>query len=306
MSSKGYHYKVELVTPDEGLWYLTGPKWTEFCNRSLNDDVALLHFLEEGDDCFYVTEYNRDGNEFGGYGGNRSTFSRFMTCVLLYAHLPQTLPAEFLPNLNELDEIEISVNEMMLRCNVRHQEVISQPVCVFTKNMGKRVWLDAFKNDGSMQTEVISKGTTTLRREQLQLTHFEETDDRMKHVCFWPFYMDHFKEMPMTIYKRYALIEPQNRLTIPTNFVDFHHMHTYKTALIIHQEYQEVMEVCMVPQLEDLSRTNHVKIHGQWRYLAQVCHFPYRKMIRFRYMSDGEDLDVEEGENKLFPILHIC
>nr|GEW25242.1 RNA-directed DNA polymerase, eukaryota, reverse transcriptase zinc-binding domain protein [Tanacetum cinerariifolium] len=115
ISSKGYRYKIELVTPDKGLWYLTGPRWTGFCNRSVNVDVSLMHFVEEGDDCFYVTGHNRDGIEVGGYGGN--------SIEILFSL--QTLSADLLPNLNEFDEIKISMNGMMFMCNVRREEVMS-------------------------------------------------------------------------------------------------------------------------------------------------------------------------------------
>nr|GEY61127.1 hypothetical protein [Tanacetum cinerariifolium] len=104
----------------------------------LNVDVSLLHFVEEGDDCFYVTGYNRDGIEFGRYGVNRSTLSRFMSRVLPYPHIPQTLPTDFLPNLNDVDEIEISVNGVLVKFDVFHKE-----------HMGKRLWLNAFNTDGS-------------------------------------------------------------------------------------------------------------------------------------------------------------
>nr|GEX88984.1 hypothetical protein [Tanacetum cinerariifolium] len=271
-------------------------------------------FFEE---CIYVFErVFVCSNKFDEKVKRARMFVEEYTYVLGRVHMyfGRTLPVGFLSNLNELDEIEILVNGMMFRCNVHREEVIGHhgrhvyvllgntwdalvanvglengSIFVFTKNMGKRLWSDAFDNDESMVTEVFFK-----------------VDDRMKHVCFWPDHMDHFGEMPRTFYKRYALIQPQNRLTIPLNFVKFHHMHTFKKALIIHQEYQELMEVRMVPNLEDPSRTNHVNIYGHWRLLLEGCHFSYIKMIRFKYMLDGEDLDVEEGQNKKLPIFHIC
>ena len=91
VSSEGYRYRVSLNTPRYGLWYLDGKNWTEFCNRSLNEDVQMLNFVEEGEDCFYVTGYNSDGKEVGGYNGNRSTYRRFRTNVLPYPHLPLVL-----------------------------------------------------------------------------------------------------------------------------------------------------------------------------------------------------------------------
>ncbi|GKA97852.1 hypothetical protein Tco_0825746 [Tanacetum coccineum] len=127
ISSEGYRYKVTLETSDEGLWYLTVLKWTEFCNRSLNEIVALLHFVEEGDDFFSVTGYNRNSMEVGGYGENRATFARFMTRVLPYTHLHQTMPVEFLPTLNELGEIVIEANAVSTMSHVRSQELILEP-----------------------------------------------------------------------------------------------------------------------------------------------------------------------------------
>ena len=88
-SADGYRFRVTLVRPHDGMWYLKGPKWTAFCNRSLNEDVDMLHFVEEGDDCFYVTGYLTNGQEVGGYAQQRATFSRFKSVVLPYPYLPQ-------------------------------------------------------------------------------------------------------------------------------------------------------------------------------------------------------------------------
>ena len=66
------------------------------------------------------------------------------------------------------------------------------------------------------------------------------------------------------------------------------------------------MEIRMQPHKEDPNKTNHVNVHGQWNVLAETCGFPYTKVIRFKYVSNGEDLDVEVGENPEYPIFHIC
>ncbi|GJV55167.1 hypothetical protein Tco_1456172, partial [Tanacetum coccineum] len=151
----------------------------------LNENVALLHFIEEGD-------------EVGGYEANRATFSRFMTRVLPYPNLPQTIPAELLPTLKELDEIDIQANNMSFTGYVRRKELALKTgthvyelgdtwntlvkslgleagmICVLTKNKGNKMWLEAFNNDGSMITNVVFKGAATLRHEQLTLTKFEK------------------------------------------------------------------------------------------------------------------------------------
>lgn len=47
--------------------------------------------------------------------------------------------------------------------------------CVFTKNVGHSLWLDAFEDDGTMITQGIFKGAATLRRMQLPLAWNEES-----------------------------------------------------------------------------------------------------------------------------------
>ncbi|GKB03555.1 hypothetical protein Tco_0831698 [Tanacetum coccineum] len=157
----------------------------KFCNRSLNENVALLHFIKEGDDCFYVTGYTSNGNEVGGYEANRATFYRFMTRVLPYTRLPQIIPAELLPTLNELDEIHIEANRMRFTCNVPRQE-----------------W------------EI--HGIRWLRLKDRKLERF----------------------------------------AIPAKFIKTPNA-TYQKALIIHQEYQQVMQVRMLRHSEDPNRKNH-------------------------------------------------
>lgn len=89
ITSDGYRYKVNLNRPSYGLWYLSGERWRQFCNRYMNDAVEVLHFIEEGNDCFYVTGYTKDGKEMGGYDGYRSTFTRFKTTIYPNRRLPQ-------------------------------------------------------------------------------------------------------------------------------------------------------------------------------------------------------------------------
>nr|GEW32160.1 hypothetical protein [Tanacetum cinerariifolium] len=54
------------------------------------------------------------------------------------------------------------------------------------------------------------------------------------------------------------------------------------------------MKVRMVPHAKAPNRKNHVNVYGHWRILAEACRFPYTKIIMFKYMSNGTDLDVKE------------
>ena len=96
ISADGYRFKVELVRARCGPWYLTGPKWTAFCNRNLNEDVDLLHFVEEGEDCFYMTGYLENVHEVRGYAGIRFGLSRFKSIVLPDPRLAQESKSEIL------------------------------------------------------------------------------------------------------------------------------------------------------------------------------------------------------------------
>nr|GFA73710.1 hypothetical protein [Tanacetum cinerariifolium] len=78
------------------------------------------------------------------------------------------------------------------------------------------------------------------------------------------------KQTDSTFYKTFAQIHSQNRLAIHAKFI--------KTPNATYQKAK-----------------NHVNVHGQWRFLAQACHFLYTKIIRLKCLLNGQDLGVKEG-----------
>lgn len=90
-SAKRVRFRVKLLTETNGPLLLSGERWRAFALGNLNRDVNILHFVEEGDDCFYVTGYNQDGTEFGGYNMNAGRFSRFQSRVFYFFDLCQVL-----------------------------------------------------------------------------------------------------------------------------------------------------------------------------------------------------------------------
>ncbi|GJU55972.1 hypothetical protein Tco_1229686 [Tanacetum coccineum] len=62
---------------------LQGNNWREFAKENFNQNVALLHFIEEGEDSFYVTGYYGNGCEVIGYDDIdiRNSRPRFMSSV---------------------------------------------------------------------------------------------------------------------------------------------------------------------------------------------------------------------------------
>lgn len=83
--------KVGLVTPYHRPMALKGYKWSSWAVMNIGERVRLMHFIQEGDDTFYVTGYDRDGIEFGGYDGIHGRYSRFQSRVWAAVNRPQVL-----------------------------------------------------------------------------------------------------------------------------------------------------------------------------------------------------------------------
>nr|GEX63243.1 hypothetical protein VITISV_003809 [Tanacetum cinerariifolium] len=98
------------------------------------------------DDCFSVTGYNRNGTEVGGYGENRATFARFVTRVLPYPHM--------------------------------HQELILEPGTHAYQLLGDD-WNRLV--EALVLEDVVFQGAATSRRQQLQLSYFEQ--QTLKKYC---------------------------------------------------------------------------------------------------------------------------
>ena len=79
--------KVDVFRSRFGVYELRGKRWNEFVLENLNGNVNVLHFIEEGDDSFYVTGFDNDGKEIGGYGEGNQRFYRFQSRVTPYEEL---------------------------------------------------------------------------------------------------------------------------------------------------------------------------------------------------------------------------
>lgn len=68
---------------------LKGDKWLAFAMQNFDRNIKWVHFVEEGDDSFYVTGYYENGAEFGGYDGIRGRPMRFVTRLSLFVNMAQ-------------------------------------------------------------------------------------------------------------------------------------------------------------------------------------------------------------------------
>ena len=82
---------MKYVKPAHGPFTLKGPEWTAFANLNIGNTVSLMHFIQEGDDTWYVTGYESKGKEFGGYEGIEGRYSRFQSRVWAAANKPQVI-----------------------------------------------------------------------------------------------------------------------------------------------------------------------------------------------------------------------
>lgn len=65
---------------DTHEWELSGLQWRSFIDESRYVNIRTLHFIKEAADTFYVTAYEEDGGESGGYGAVH-TRHRMVRCT---------------------------------------------------------------------------------------------------------------------------------------------------------------------------------------------------------------------------------
>ena len=68
--------RVRIAQQKNGDVVLTCDKWKQFAAEKFDMDVKWIHFVEQGDECFYVTGYYENGNEFGVYDGIMGRFMK--------------------------------------------------------------------------------------------------------------------------------------------------------------------------------------------------------------------------------------
>ena len=91
-SKPGYRFKCELVAPNGKPIRITSIRWEEFCNENVLES-RLLHFIQQGEDTFYVTCYDDEGYEHGFYPGVMGRPQRIVTRVWPY------------PDYNQVDRV---------------------------------------------------------------------------------------------------------------------------------------------------------------------------------------------------------
>ncbi|GKA93140.1 hypothetical protein Tco_0815126 [Tanacetum coccineum] len=177
------HFKVGFVKKKEGIVVLQGQQWTDFALDCIDPEVNMLHFIQEGDDSFYVTGYRNFGSKIGGYDRVEGRLSS---------------ATEFLPDLDEDDTIAIDVEdehydvgetrvEAVVGTNrfeyqfnletwnfiVQNQEMKNGMNVVFTKKKKNRIQLMLFNEDGTHVTTGCFLGVTSLNLIQPTLSYDE-------------------------------------------------------------------------------------------------------------------------------------
>lgn len=81
-------------------------------------------------------------------------------------------------------------------------------------------------------------------------------------------------------------------------------MHTYRRALIVHDDVRFVMKLNMIPDRLRPERMSHVKMAGKWRIFGETCGFKIPKMMRMKLMDIVQE--VVDGENMRVPLFQVC
>nr|GEZ30636.1 hypothetical protein [Tanacetum cinerariifolium] len=149
--------------------------------------TILLYFVEKGDDTFYVTIYDNDGLECGGYNVVRKHPGRIVTHVWPYQDYPQMLPTDFLFGLDQNALLSIIGNRINHDVHVQRVE-IGEQTGVFKYQLNEDDW------------NALVEATMT--------------DERMEHICLWPGHTEHFSERNDTFYKRFSSTLDKQRLML--------------------------------------------------------------------------------------------
>nr|GEX62220.1 hypothetical protein [Tanacetum cinerariifolium] len=154
--------------------------------------VRVLHTAQldvTGNDTFYVTRYDKNGFECGGYNIVWTRPSRIVTRVWPYADYPQMLPTDFLAGINQNDplsirangrnynerfaRVEIGVGTDVLKYQLRKKDSKSLVeeirleegmFVVFTKHRFYRLGLMAFDTDGNQTTITDFVSVTNIKK----------------------------------------------------------------------------------------------------------------------------------------------
>nr|GEY57386.1 hypothetical protein [Tanacetum cinerariifolium] len=63
----GVRRQVEVKQTYANAMFVVRPVWSDFVSKNITQDVECLHFIEEGEDMFYVATYNKYRFEMHGY-----------------------------------------------------------------------------------------------------------------------------------------------------------------------------------------------------------------------------------------------
>ncbi|GJU61124.1 hypothetical protein Tco_1238890 [Tanacetum coccineum] len=271
-----------------------------------------------GDDTFYVTGYDNDGMECGGYNVVRKRPGRIVTRVWPYQDYPQNAPLSIIANRINHDihvqRVEIGEQTGVFKYQLNEDDwnALVEAVglewgmlVVFTRTNLNTLGLMAFHTCGKQATMSKFDGVTNLKKRQHDMTLDEKADESMEHICLWPGYTEHFGERNDTFYKRFSSTLDKQRLAISARLMEKHlYMHLYRKALIRHQKIEFEMKMKMDRYLEKPSRTNHVNIHGKWRQFGKAYGFDYNKMMRVKYMYAVQAL--KDDQQQRIPVFHVC
>ncbi|GJV07014.1 hypothetical protein Tco_1344670 [Tanacetum coccineum] len=319
-----YRYKTK-IEKHNGQWVLGDSEWTEFVIANVPSKTTI-HFIRQGVDDYFVTVYEADGSECPGY--DRSTgYRRLVRCLNEYVSGRTLLPGDFLQEM-WLDNFILRFDGLTF--NVTHERVKPfEHLKIRMNSFSGAGWDDfvetaglendqkiMFTNLGNYIVSVVMIGgdglglsreyirPTMLRMPGRKVLYRDRDDLRMQHFCSWPNHADHSNEDIVFYTPLCAYVSDTFRLTIKSEFCDSHPMHVYKEAYVVNRDVRYPMKVEMVFHKKKPTKTNHVRLTGDWWGFGYECGFVEPKMLRIKLIRI--DPEIVDGIQIQVPIFHVC
>lgn len=322
-------HKVFIKKVPGNLYALFSDEWKQFVDESRYRNVAMLHFIRQGEDMYYVTAYDNAGAEVGGYK-NADVGTRKRRCFGMLGRLDQSdlIPQQFMPQIKRVRVMvsgwlaaTVTQNRIALPGNT-HGYVFSGvgwDLLVFLEGLkvGSRmvfteigegtVSMISFADDGlGMRLENIPR--VILNDEKPFKKSCIDKDPRMKHKCDWFNHSDHDDEVDCFYQDVVAYVTGRGRLTIPWDFAGPYEMYKYHNAVLIHDDETFYVNVDWEKHKDRPDSKNHVTIKTNWKDVEKRCEWDKDKTVRFKLirMVKDENQIVNVRMPVMIPLFHMC
>ncbi|GJX45726.1 DNA-binding pseudobarrel domain-containing protein [Tanacetum coccineum] len=202
INCQGVKWKVHLNERSSNVWALVGDRWEHFVKQNIDDRVQFIHFIEEGEDIFYVTTYDQAGLENHGYNPRSQMVWR---CLQTFRNVsPATAIGIYEENARSQGELKVKAGKLFVITAVAKEDFNVM----------------FFHDDGSALTAVETYTTVVSMNALCHVGDEKDYDQkRMDWYCRWKFHTCNDRE-DRVFYKKFTTgLHRVGRIKIPSEFV---------------------------------------------------------------------------------------